>query len=195
MWQACKSFFQNITTVAPPPAPQEGERQLSPEMMRTIKEIQVKTNHLVNHMMAGEYVSAFKGKGMEFREVREYEPGDDIRLIEWNVTARMGHPYVKEFREEREMTVMLMVDVSSSGRFGSHQKTKNDFRQSLHRAINEKRVNNAPYDSYCHKNCVTKPPCTRPHQHTSSKYGHQCGRKNRPHRDNSPCGKRCWRCK
>ena len=108
---------------APPPAP---DRKLSPELIKKIREIQVKTNHLVNHMMAGEYVSAFKGRGMEFREVRGYEPGDDIRLIEWNVTARMGEPYIKQYREERELTVMLLVDVSSSGEFGSHLELKNE---------------------------------------------------------------------
>ncbi len=126
MWQSIKSIFTNLWAPIPNLPDSEDERQLTPEMIKTIKEIQVKTNHLVNHMMAGEYVSAFKGKGMEFREVREYEPGDDIRLIEWNVTARMGHPYVKEFREEREMTMMLMVDVSFSGQFGSQQKLKNE---------------------------------------------------------------------
>ncbi|MCZ6512506.1 MAG: DUF58 domain-containing protein [Nitrospinae bacterium] len=99
---------------------------IPPELIKKIRDIQVKTNHLVNHMMAGEYVSAFKGRGMEFSEVREYEPGDDVRLIDWNVTARMGHPYIKEFREERELTVMLMVDVSSSGEFGSVEKLKNE---------------------------------------------------------------------
>lgn len=126
MWQSLKSIFTNLWAPIPNLPDSEEERQLTPEMIKTIKEIQVKTHHLVNHMMAGEYVSAFKGKGMEFREVREYEPGDDIRLIEWNVTARMGHPYVKEFREEREMTMMLMVDVSFSGQFGSQQKLKNE---------------------------------------------------------------------
>lgn len=126
MWKSLKSVFRNMWAPIPKAPPRIEDRQLSPELIQTIKEIQVKTNYLVNHMMAGEYVSAFKGKGMEFREVREYEPGDDIRLIEWNVTARMGHPYVKEFREEREMTMMLMVDVSSSGQFGSRKKMKNE---------------------------------------------------------------------
>ncbi len=126
MWPSLKSKLKDLWAPLPEEKVTESERQLSPEMIKTIKEIQVKTHHLVNHMMSGEYVSAFKGKGMEFREVREYEPGDDIRLIEWNVTARMGHPFVKEFREEREMTMMLMVDVSSSGQFGSHQKMKNE---------------------------------------------------------------------
>ncbi len=110
----------------PPPPPDEFDKTIPPELIKKIRNIQVKTNHLVNHMMAGEYVSAFKGRGMEFSEVREYEPGDDVRLIDWNVTARMGHPYIKEFREERELTVMLLVDVSSSGVFGSVEKLKNE---------------------------------------------------------------------
>ena len=110
----------------PPSPPDEFEKSIPPELIKKIRDIQVKTNHLVNHMMTGEYVSAFKGRGMEFSEVREYEPGDDVRLIDWNVTARMGHPYIKEFREERELTVMLLVDVSSSGEFGSVEKLKNE---------------------------------------------------------------------
>jgi len=122
------SLLKKLTgsTHEPPPPPDEFEKSISPELIKKIRDIQVKTNHLVNHMMSGEYVSAFKGRGMEFSEVREYEPGDDVRLIDWNVTARMGHPYIKEFREERELTVMLLVDVSSSGEFGSVEKLKNE---------------------------------------------------------------------
>ena len=109
-----------------PEPPPDNENQLSPELLKTIKKIQVKTNHMVNDIMAGEYVSAFKGRGMEFSEVREYQPGDDVRLIDWNVTARMNQPFIKEFIEERELTLMLLVDVSSSGSFGSDQKFKNE---------------------------------------------------------------------
>lgn len=108
------------------PSPPAKENNISPELMKKIRAIQVKTNYLVNDVMAGEYSSAFKGRGMEFSEVREYLPGDDIRLIDWNVTARMDHPYIKEFREEREISVMLLVDVSSSGGFGSTYKLKNE---------------------------------------------------------------------
>ena len=104
----------------------EGNKNLSPELLQRIKAIQVKTNYLVNDIMAGEYVSAFKGRGMEFSEVREYQPGDDVRLIDWNVTARMNQPFIKEFKEERELTLMLLVDVSSSGGFGSAEKLKNE---------------------------------------------------------------------
>jgi hypothetical protein len=94
----------------PAPAPDQ-DKNLSPELLQRIKAIQVKTNYLVNDIMAGEYVSAFKGRGMEFSEVREYQPGDDVRLIDWNVTARMNQPFIKEFKEERELTLMLLVDV------------------------------------------------------------------------------------
>lgn len=104
----------------------EQDKNLSPELLQHIKSIQVKTNYLVNDIMAGEYVSAFKGRGMEFSEVREYQPGDDVRLIDWNVTARMNQPFIKEFKEERELTLMLLVDVSSSGGFGTAEKLKNE---------------------------------------------------------------------
>jgi uncharacterized protein (DUF58 family) len=104
----------------------EQDKNLSLELLQRIKAIQVKTNYLVNDIMAGEYVSAFKGRGMEFSEVREYQSGDDVRLIDWNVTARMNQPFIKEFKEERELTLMLLVDVSSSGGFGSVEKLKNE---------------------------------------------------------------------
>ncbi len=104
---------------------EEAGASLSPEIIARIRSIHLRTHHLVDDLMAGEYVSAFKGRGMEFEEVREYQVGDDVRTIDWNVTARMNHPYVKTYREEREMTVMLLVDVSSSGQFGSQARTKN----------------------------------------------------------------------
>ena len=99
---------------------------LSREIIKKIEKIHIHTNYLVNDVFAGEYESAFKGRGMEFEEVREYTPGDEIRSIDWNVTARMGRPYVKEFREERELTVMLLIDVSSSGLFGTVKAFKNE---------------------------------------------------------------------
>ncbi len=99
---------------------------LSPELFQKIKSIQIRTQRVVNDVFAGEYESAFKGRGMEFEEVRDYQPGDDIRHIDWNVTARMSSPFVKVHREERELTVMLLVDVSSSGAFGSGAKLKNE---------------------------------------------------------------------
>ena len=102
------------------------EEDISAELMQKIRAIQIKTSHMVTELMAGEYVSAFKGRGMEFNAVREYVPGDDVRLIDWNVTARMDQPFIKEYIEERELNVMLMVDVSSSGEFGSTGKFKNE---------------------------------------------------------------------
>ena len=108
-----------------PPLPAQKE-DISVELMQKIRAIQIKTSHMVTELMAGEYVSAFKGRGMEFNAVREYTPGDDVRLIDWNVTARMDRPFIKEYIEERELNVMLMVDVSSSGEFGSTGKFKNE---------------------------------------------------------------------
>lgn len=99
---------------------------LSKELIKKIRQIHIRTSHQVTEVMAGEYKSAFRGRGMEFDEVREYQPGDDIRTIDWNVTARMGHPYVKRYVEERELTVMLLVDASSSGTFGSIARSKNE---------------------------------------------------------------------
>ena len=96
------------------------------ELVKKIRRIQIYTNRAVNDALAGEYQSVFKGRGMEFEEVREYLPGDEIRTIDWNVTARLGRPYVKRFVEERELTVMLLVDLSSSGRFGSLDRLKNE---------------------------------------------------------------------
>lgn len=89
-----------------------------------IRRIQIITTQLATDVLAGAYRSAFKGRGMEFEEVREYQPGDEIRTIDWNVTARMNHPYVKLFREERDLTVILMVDISASMRFGSAERAK-----------------------------------------------------------------------
>ena len=101
------------------------------EILQKIQKIHIRTSYLVNDIFAGEYESAFRGRGMEFEEVREYMPGDDIRDIDWNVTARMGHPYVKLYREERELTIMLLVDVSSSGLFGTVRQLKNELAAEL----------------------------------------------------------------
>lgn len=92
---------------------------LPQEILRKIRKIEIVTNRLVNESLGGEYHSVFKGRGMEFAEVREYQAGDDVRTIDWNVTSRMGHPYIKQYVEERELTVMLAVDASGSGEFGS----------------------------------------------------------------------------
>lgn len=99
--------------------------------MQQIRRIQIRTSHVVNDILAGQYESVFKGQGMEFREVREYVPGDDIRMIDWNVTARSGTPHVKLLAEERELTVMLVVDASGSGRFGSVSRFKNELAAEL----------------------------------------------------------------
>ncbi len=96
------------------------------ELMRKIRRMEIQTRRLVNESFAGEYHSVFKGTGMEFDEVRPYTPGDDIRSIDWNVTARMGSPYIKRYVEERELTVMLVVDASASGDFGSVGRFKRD---------------------------------------------------------------------
>ena len=101
------------------------------EVMKKIRHIQIRTNRMVNDILAGEYHSVFKGQGMEFEEVREYVPGDDIRLIDWNVTARTSIPHIKKLVEERELTVMLMVDASGSGRFGSIERFKNELAAEL----------------------------------------------------------------
>ncbi len=98
---------------------------LPQEILKQIRRIQIYTNRKVNDVFAGEYESAFKGQGMQFDEVREYAPGDDIRSIDWNVTARMGRPYIKRFVEEREQVVILLVDTSGSSDFGTIDKTKN----------------------------------------------------------------------
>ena len=94
------------------------------EILKKVKRIEIQTRGLVNNFFGGEYHSVFKGRGMTFSEVREYQPGDDIRLIDWNVTARSGNPFIKEFEEERELTVFLIVDISASGAFGSESQLK-----------------------------------------------------------------------
>jgi uncharacterized protein (DUF58 family) len=94
------------------------------EVAAEVRRIEITTRHLVRDIVAGEYSSAFRGRGVEFAEVREYQPGDDVRTIDWNVTARLGTAYVKRFLEERELTVLFVVDYSASGAFGSGQQTK-----------------------------------------------------------------------
>ena len=101
------------------------------EILKTVRLIEIKTRHIVNNIFGGEYHSAFKGMGMEFAEVREYYPGDDIRAIDWNVTARTGKPFIKKYDEERELTVMLIVDVSASGFFGTGESLKSDIMIEL----------------------------------------------------------------
>lgn len=97
------------------------------ELLQTVRRVEVQTNRLVNDTMVGAYLSHFKGRGMDFEELREYVPGDDVRDIDWNVTNRMGRPFVKRFREERELGLVLAVDVSASSAFGSWRRSKRDF--------------------------------------------------------------------
>ena len=99
---------------------------LTREILKKVRQIEVRTNRLVNDSLAGSYQSVFKGRGMNFDEVREYVPGDDIRTIDWNVTARTGIPHIKKFTEERELTIMLMIDISGSGDFGSVNSSKRE---------------------------------------------------------------------
>jgi uncharacterized protein (DUF58 family) len=104
---------------------------LTNDLIQKIRHIEIRTKRLVNDSFAGEYHSIFKGRGMEFEEVRPYQPGDEIRTIDWNVTARTGEPYVKRFVEERELTVMLVVDASASENFGSVQRFKRELAAEL----------------------------------------------------------------
>jgi uncharacterized protein (DUF58 family) len=104
---------------------------LPKEIIRKVRRIEIRTKRLVNDVFSGEYHSIFKGRGMEFEEVREYQPGDDVRVIDWNVTARYGHPFVKRFKEERELTVMILVDASSSGEFGTSRRMKGEIAAEL----------------------------------------------------------------
>ncbi|HEV2391857.1 MAG TPA: DUF58 domain-containing protein [Verrucomicrobiae bacterium] len=101
------------------------------EILKKIRQIELRTNRLVTETLAGQYHSVFKGQGMNFEEVREYQPGDEVRSIDWNVTARMNHPFVKKFVEERELTLMLMVDVSGSGLFGSRAQSKRELAAEI----------------------------------------------------------------
>jgi uncharacterized protein (DUF58 family) len=96
------------------------------DLIKKVRKIEIKTRGLTRHIFAGEYHSAFKGRGIAFSEVREYQYGDDIRSIDWNVTARFNHPYIKVYEEERELTVMLLIDVSGSGNFGTKVNFKRD---------------------------------------------------------------------
>ncbi|MCK4445723.1 MAG: DUF58 domain-containing protein, partial [Candidatus Marinimicrobia bacterium] len=101
------------------------------EILKEVRQIELRTRYLVNDVFSGEYHSVFKGQGIEFAEVREYQYGDDIRAIDWNVTARYNHPYVKVNEEERELNVMLAVDASRSGAFGSHDKFKSEIAAEI----------------------------------------------------------------
>ncbi|HEY0271607.1 MAG TPA: DUF58 domain-containing protein [Chitinophaga sp.] len=112
------------------------------EILKKVRRIEIKTKGLTNHIFAGEYHSAFKGRGMSFSEVREYQFGDDVRAIDWNVTARFHHPFIKVFEEERELTVMLLVDVSESSSFGTRKQRKRDLITELCAVLAFSAINN-----------------------------------------------------
>src|SRR5437667_6034012 len=99
---------------------------LEKELIRKIRRIEIISTHLVENVLSGNYLSTFHGTGLEFSEVREYAPGDEVRLIDWNVTARSGKPFIKVFQEERELTVILAVDISRSQNFGSRENSKRE---------------------------------------------------------------------
>jgi len=104
---------------------------LTREILKKVRQIELRTRRLVTDALAGEYHSVFKGRGMDFDEVREYSPGDEVRLIDWNVTARTGIPFIKKLREERELTLLLAVDVSASGKFGSNTQSKRELAAEI----------------------------------------------------------------
>ncbi len=107
------------------------EQQRTKEILKKVRQVELRTNRLVNDSLAGDYHSVFKGSGMNFDEVREYVPGDEIRTIDWNVTARTGIPHVKKFTEERELTILLLIDISGSGEFGSTTTSKREMMAEL----------------------------------------------------------------
>tara|TARA_Y100001968_G_scaffold331221_1_gene385193 strand:- start:1198 stop:2073 length:876 start_codon:yes stop_codon:yes gene_type:complete len=114
----------------------------SSDLLKKIRKIEIKAKGLSNHIFSGEYQTAFKGKGMAFSEVREYQHGDDIRAIDWNVTARYNSPYIKIFEEEREMTVILLVDISKSGDFGTTTQSKRDLTTEISAVLAFSAINN-----------------------------------------------------
>ena len=104
----------------------EPDQEFTREILRKVRQIEIRSNRLVSEALAGSYHSAFKGQGIDFEEVREYLAGDEVRSIDWNVTAKMGTPFVKQYREERELTILLAIDVSDSGTFGSSKRSKRE---------------------------------------------------------------------
>ena len=112
------------------------------DILKKVRELEIKSKHLASDIFSGEYHSAFKGRGMSFREVREYYPGDDVRFIDWNVSARFGHPYSKVFEEERELTVMLLIDMSASSLFGTSTAAKKTISTEIAATLSFSAVNN-----------------------------------------------------
>lgn len=109
----------------------DNQQAVTRDILKKVRLIELKTRGVVNELFSGEYHSVFKGRGIDFSEVREYQFGDDVRLIDWNVSARLGHPFVKVFQEERELILMLMVDMSASGYFGTVNETKNEIAAEI----------------------------------------------------------------
>ena len=105
---------------------QEPDQEFTREILRKVRQIEIKSNRLISEVLSGSYQSAFKGQGIDFEEVRDYQPGDEVRSIDWNVTAKMGNPFVKQYREERELTILLAIDISESGIFGSGNRSKRE---------------------------------------------------------------------
>ena len=104
----------------------EPDQEFTREILRKVRQIEIRSNRLVSEVLAGSYHSAFKGQGIDFEEVREYQPGDEVRSIDWNVTAKMGIPFVKQYREERELTIILTIDISESNVWGSSDRSKRE---------------------------------------------------------------------
>jgi len=134
---------EDIQSNVPPQAPAPLFGALTTEeILRKVKELEIKSKRITTHLFTGEYHSAFKGKGMRFREVREYYAGDDVRFIDWNVSARFNHPFTKVFEEERELTVYLLVDVSASNMFGTVQNRKKDLITEIGAVLTFSAINN-----------------------------------------------------
>src|SRR5205085_9967104 len=112
------------------------------DIIKKVRLLEIKSKKLTSDLFTGEYHSAFKGKGMSYKEVREYTPGDDVRFIDWNVSARFGHPFSKVFEEERELTVMLLIDVSASSLFGTVNLSKKDIATEIAAVVGFSAVNN-----------------------------------------------------
>lgn len=121
---------------------QDESGSIPPELLKRIRQIEIRSRRLVNDLFLGQYLAVFRGRGIEFSEVREYEPGDDVRTIDWNVTARLGAPYVKKFVEERELNVVLAVDVSASELFGTAAQSKRELATEIAALLSFSAVNN-----------------------------------------------------
>ena len=119
------------------------------QILKKVKQVEIRTRGLVNDLFGGEYHSVFKGRGMAFSEVREYQPGDDVRLIDWNVTARSRNPFIKVFEEERELTVMLLVDISSSGSFGTENYQKREIGAEIASVLGFSAIKNNDKVGFC----------------------------------------------